>query len=443
MKLHDYQWVAVDHLRRHRGAALFLDMGLGKTAAALTALTPDHLPALVIAPKRVAENVWSAEARTWRPDLKVRVAAGRAERRIEELGAAADVTVISRDNAGDALQFAGRWNTVILDELSGYKSSRTRRHRVARKLVAGVPHVWGLTGTPSPNGLLDLWAQLFLLDGGKRLGKTLTGYRERYFTPGRQLANGVITGWNLRPGADTRIHTLLEDVCLSMSSDGRIDLPAVTYNTVTVPLPANVRSLYKRFKRDLVVNLDLLGGEVHTAANAAVLSSKLAQLTAGFMYVDDADLRGRAYTAVHSEKVTALREIIDGTGSPVLVFYRFRAEAEMIRKALPGLVHSIDEPNAVERWNAGQLPVLLDHPASIGHGLNLQYGGHTIVWASLPWSLEEWKQANARLARQGQRHPVVIHVLSAPRTVDDAVYDALRDKTRVEAALLAHLEHRL
>lgn len=394
----------------------------------------------MVAPKRVTEHVWRQEADLWRPDLKVRVAVGRPAQRREELDSPADVHCLGRDNLADALEFPGRWRTLILDESSGFKTARSVRFKTARKLVKHVDTVWELTGTPSPNGLLDLWSQVFLLDGGARLGKTFTTYRSRYFTPGPQLASGVITRWDARPGAAHRIHRLLEDLCLSMSALGRVDLPPVTFNEVVVPLPAQALSVYQRLRRDLVVNLAMLGGEVHTAANAAVLSSKLAQVSAGFLYVDDADLRGGAYTTLHHEKMAALQEIVDGTGSPVLVFYRFRAEAERIRAALPGLVHGINEPGAVDRWNAGELPVLAAHPASIGHGLNLQAGGHTIVWTSLPWALEEWLQSNGRLARQGQQHPVVIHTLVAPGTIDSSIASALIDKTSVEDALLAHLE---
>jgi SNF2 family DNA or RNA helicase len=439
-KLHPYQNVAVDHLHRNDAAGLLLDMGLGKTAVTLSALTTDHLPALVIAPKRVVENVWPTEARIWRPDLKVRVASGRKDNRLFQLGAAADVTVISRDNFASALNYPGRWNTVVFDELSSWKSPKSLRFRTAKKLIRGIQYRVGLTGTPSPNGYLDLWSQVYLLDEGERLGKTFTGYKNRYFAAGRQLPNGVVIEWNLRPGAKERIDALIEDICLAMSSDGRIKLPKVTYNTVTVPLPSAARSAYKKLKDDLVLDLTMLGGEVHTAASAAMLSSRLCQISAGFIYVDDREIRDNSYTELHKEKISAVREIVDGTGSPVLVFYRFRAELEMLKRAFPDEARTIDEPDVIAAWNNGYVPVLLAHPASAGHGLNLQHGGHTIVWTSLPWSLEEWEQANARLARQGQTEPVVIHILSAPHTVDSEVRDALLRKTSVQDALLRHLE---
>jgi SNF2 family DNA or RNA helicase len=450
LNLHGYQEVAVDHLHRNPRAALFLEMGLGKTAITLRALTPEHLPCLVTAPKRVTENVWATEAALWRPDLNMSIAAGTPAQRHKALTSGADIVVISRDNLADAVPFASWFNTFVLDELSGFKTRGTARWKTARKICgigfkknAGGPtmkHVWGLTGTPAPNGLMDLWAQTFLLDGGERLGRNLTGFRERYFIAGARLANGIITEWILRDEADKHIHTLLEDICLSMDGDGRIQLPPVTYNTVAVPLAPAVRKVYKTFKDELVADMTVLGGEVHTAGNAAVLSGKLSQITAGFTYVDDADLHDYAYDTLHKEKVNAIKEIVEGTGSPVLVFYRFRAERDLISGTLPGLVHSIDEPRVVERWNRGELPVLLAHPASAGHGLNLQRGGHTIVWASLSWNLEEFLQGNGRIARQGQPHPVVIHMLVSPDTVDEAIRRRLVEKTSVQAALLEHLE---
>lgn len=446
LTLHDYQSAAVSHLHRHPRAGLFLDMGLGKTACVLSALTPDHLPVLVTAPKRVAELVWPEECPTWRPDLSVAYAVGEPAQRKAALESGADIVVIGRDNLADAIPYAIRFNTFVLDELSGFKTRGTARWKSARRIAhhPQMKYVWGLTGTPSPNGLMDLWAQMFLLDKGARLSKTLTGFRSRYFMPGRQLANGVITEWIIRDEAEAAIHRKLEDICLSMGSEGRIDLPEVIFNRVVVPLLPKVRHLYKTIKRDMVADLEELGlmGEVHSADTAAALSSKLSQISAGFMYVRDADLRNMEYDVIHWENVRAVQEIVEGTGSPVLVFYRFTAERDMIMSKLaPGTVHDINEPDVQKKWNAGEIPVLLTHPASAGHGLNLQKGpGHTIVWASLPWSLEEWEQGNKRLHRQGQKNNVVIHTLQSPRTVDEDIWRRLYDKIEVQDALMRHLE---
>lgn len=444
--LRPYQRAAVDHLLRNPRAGLFLDMGLGKTATTLSALTPDHLPALVVAPKRVAENVWPEEQRIWRRDLRLVVAAGPPARRREALASAkrgaSDIVVISRDNFRDAEPVAPYFKTLIIDESSSFKSIQSERFKAARRMTREhLPHVWELTGTPSPNGYLDLWAQLYLLDKGQRLYSTITKYRQRYFIAKPPLPNGIIPGWVIRPGAADRINRLIEDICLSMTTEGRIDLPEMTLNEVSVGLPAAARAVYRKLSKDFIADLDLLGGEVHTAANAAVLSGKLSQLSAGFMYVDDADLRGGAYDIVHREKIAALREIIEGTGSPVLVFYRFKAEREMILAAFKGNVdvHTIDEPDWYERWNRGEIPVLLAHPTSIGHGLNLQKGGHTAVWTTPDWDSEPWDQGNKRLHRSGQQHPVMIHVLLASK-MDQTILARLRDKTTVQEALMKYLE---
>lgn len=440
--LRDYQHLAVKYIQERRRAGLFLDMGLGKTAICLSALTPDRLPALVCAPKRVAEEVWPVEVPKWRGDLTVAVASGTPKKRAAALRSGADVVVIGRDNLADAVDVADQFKTFIMDELSGFKNRASIRWKMAKKIAwaDGVENVWGLTGTPAPNGYLDLWPQIALLDNGARLGKNITAYRSRYFTPGRQLPSGVITDWDIRPGADSRINDLIEDICLSMKTEGRVKLPPVTHNVVHVPLSPTSRRIYKELKNNFIVGLELLGGEVHTAATAGVLSQRLAQITAGFMYMDDADLRDHAYDVIHRDKVAAVREIVDGTGSPVLVAYRFQAELAMLKDALGELAHTIDEPGVVAAWNAGNIPVLLVHPASAGHGLNLQFGGHSMIWATVPWSLEEYEQTNARLARSGQEHPVVIHHLISPHTVDEAVMQALRDKASIQDALMSHLE---
>lgn len=432
LTLHDYQRRAVKHLHDNPHAGLFLEMGLGKTAVVLTALTPEHLPTLVIAPKRVAENVWQAERDRWRPDLTIGIAAGSPAQRQAVLGSNHDITVIGRDNIKDVPH--GRYETIVLDELSGFKSHRSQRYKAARRLTGPAPYVWGLTGTPTPNGLMDLWSQMFLLDRGARLENGIGKYRERYFKIGAMLPQThIVTRWDLKPGAEEAIHRKISDICLSMFSDDHLDLPAVTYNAVEVPLPPKVMKIYREFKQDLVADIDLIG--VFTAASAGVLSSKLAQVSAGFLYKDD---DSSVVVPLHDEKIKAIQEIVDGTGSPVLLFYKFVAEKEEILRNIDGAV-SIDEPGAIDRWNTGQIPVLLAHPASAGHGLNLQYGGHTVVWASLPWSLEEYMQGNGRIARQGQENPVVIHHLLSPGTVDSHVLKALDKKESVQDALLNHL----
>lgn len=441
--LHDYQHTAARWLQERPRSALFLDMGLGKSASSLTALTPEHLPVVVIAPKRVAETVWGPETALWRPDLSFALAAGTREQRLKALTSGADVIALGRDNIRDLVGRKAdlRINTLVLDELSGFKAASSVRWKTARKLVKeySIKHVWGLTGTPAPNGLLDLWAQIALLDEGARLGKTMTAYRSRYFIPGRQLANGVITEWLPREGTPAKIHRLLEDICISMDGEGRLDLPPVTYNTLEIVLPPAAVRAYRDLKRDLLAQLDDVGLPV-VASNAAVMTGKLSQVTAGFLYEGDpATGPSSVYHTLHDEKIKAVREVVDGTGSPVLVFHRFRAERERLMRAFPE-ARDVTEAGAIEDWNAGRVPVLLAHPASAGHGLNLQHGGHTIVWTTLPWSLEEWEQGNGRLARQGQKFPVVVHTVAAHGTLDYVIADRLAGKADVQNALRSHLE---
>ena len=430
MKLHPYQELARDFLRQHTEAGLFLDMGYGKTAITLAALEPRHLPALVVAPKRVAEHVWPAERELWRPDLSLALAAGDPSKRIDALREHADVTVIGRDNLKEAQPV---YRTVVFDELSGYKDRNTNRWKAGRRLAMRAEHVWGLTGTPSPNGLLDLWAQLYLLDGGQRLDTSLVRYRERYFFPGRRIQNGTVVEWLLKPLADQAIHRKIDDICLSIVDE--IELPPITYNRIQVSIPASVRSAYREFQRELLVNLEMLGGDVHTAANAAVLTGKLSQLTAGFLYSDEGT---HQHDWLHNAKLDALTEVRDGTGDNLLVFYRFQAELAALRKRFPEAWH-LDDAGAIQAWNRGEVPMLLTHPQSAAHGLNLQHGGHTIVWHSLDWSLEIWQQANARLFRQGQKHPVVVHIIEVERSIDAVIDKRLQGKKFTQDALIEHL----
>ena len=445
MRLHDYQELGVKYLRKNPRSALFLDMGLGKTATVLSALEPRHLPVLVTAPKRVVELVWEEEVRLWRPDLSVVLAVGSPAQRRKALESGADIVVLGRDNLRDAVdpKIARRFSTFVIDEMSGFKNRGAARWAAARKISRQVEYVWGMTGTPSPNGLLDLWAPIFLLDEGERLGRTLTAYRQRYFFPARVLPNGVVSEWAIREGADKRIHALLEDIALSMGTEGRINLPPVTFNRVKVTLEPKVRRLYRQMKNHLVADLRSIGGlEIHSAANAAALMSKLAQLTAGFMYMDDQVNQQGEYDLVHREKMRALQEIVDSSnGESILVFYWYQQELEMLKETFGSALATLDDEDILVRWNTGQVPLLAVHPASAGHGLNLQHGGHIAVWTTLPMmNLEIWQQANKRLARQGQKHPVVIHVLEAERTVDGVQWDRLVLKEQVQTALLNHLE---
>lgn len=407
-------------------------MGLGKTATTLMALRPEHLPVLVVAPKRVAEHVWPSERDLWRPDLSIALAIGEPSQRKAALAAGAELTVISRDNLKDVRPI---YRTVVLDELSSYKSRASVRWKLARKITAKADYVWGLTGTPAPNGYLDLWPQIFLLDRGERLGTSVVGYRNRWFQAHGQLQNGTLIDWRPREGAEEKIRSLIEDICLYMEASDYLSLAEPTYNTVEVDLPPNVRKMYEQMKEDLVLDMELVGGEVHSAANAAVLSNKLCQITAGFLFSDNRD---GTYTDLHRAKLDALREIRDGTGDNLLVFYQYVPEAARIREEFPE-ARMLDEPGAISSWMKGEISMLLAHPASAGHGLNLQAGGHTIVWSSMTWDLELYMQACGRLARQGQKNPVIIHKLICPNTVDVIMDNRLDDKTSTQEGLLDHL----
>lgn len=431
MKLHPYQEQARDFLRGRDRAGLFLDMGLGKTAITLAAIEPRHLPALVVAPKRVAEHVWPVERDLWRPDLSLALAAGGPAERQAALDRRADLTVISRDNLKDA---PPGYRSIILDELSSFKARSSGRWKAGRKLTARAEHIWGLTGTPAPNGYLDLWAQVFLLDKGERLGTSSVGYRNRYFMSHGQLPNGTPIDWRPRDEAEARIREKIEDICLYMElADYFPDLP-VSVNQIKVPLSASVRSMYKTMKKDLVLGVEMLG-EIFSASNAAVLSNKLSQITAGFIFSDE---KNGTYTELHDEKLKALREVREGTGDNLLVAYSYVPEAERIRAAFPE-ARMLDEPGVIPAWSRGEVSMMLAHPASAGHGLNLQHGGHTAVWTSLTWDLELYLQFNGRLARQGQKHPVIIHQLICENTVDELKAARLDDKTFTQDGLLDHL----
>lgn len=444
--LHEHQEQAVEHLARNPRAGLFLPVGAGKTLSVLHSLTPDHLPALVVAPKQVAEHVWAQEVMKWRPELSVALAIGNPVKRAAAIMAGADITVISRDNIGTLLNSRGKpthhYRTIVLDESQSFKTKSSVRWKTARKLTQNAEHVWALTGTPAGNGLMDLWAQVYLIDNGKRLHPTLTAFRQRYFYPEKVLPNGVVAKYGLKPGAEQAIYKAIADVCLHIPLIG-LDLPDKVVNTVPVSLPPASRKLYEQLKDDMVADLDLLGGaDKMTVPSAGVLSSKLSQVTAGAIFGEttyDADtdtVSQGELVDLHTVKLEELGELVEQTEGGVLVFYRFKFEA---RRILDTYLQStmITARGAVDAWNRQEIPLLVAHPASAGAGLNLQSGGSTIVWTSLSWSAEEWIQANGRLHRQGQQASrVMVHVLTVPDTVDEKILAALEGKCSVQQALL-------
>lgn len=441
LTLRPYQQDALNWLHEKGSGVLALDMGLGKTAITLSALTPDHLPVLVTAPPRPVESVWPGETAKWRPDLTCTVAKGKNRTPALDGQVPADIVVISREQLHHVTpRQARRFNTFIVDELSGFKTRSSRRWKAARAITKDISHVWGLTGTPTPNGLLDLWPQMFLVDRGQCLETTLGSYRSRYFTAGNRLPSGVITEWHLRPGAASRIHERVRPRMLSMGTEGRVKLPPVTYNDIMIDLPAKARTAYKQLQKDLVTTA--INSGTFSAGNAATLSNRLRQLASGFMYPDaDERLPGdESYTLVHQEKLPVVDELMESAqGAPILMAYSFRAELDQLMNRYSE-ARQLKTSKDVDDWNAGKIPLLVIHPASAGHGLNLQAGGHQMTWYGLPWSLEEYQQTNKRLARSGQKHPVVINHIMVRNTVDTAVRTALRNKDSIQTSLLQTLD---
>ncbi len=438
-KPHGYQQAAIEWIYEHPACGLFLDMGLGKTVTTLTALRGiiydygDICRALVIAPKRVAEETWPAELAKWDhlADLTYSLVAGSRKDRLAALDTGADIDIIGRDNISWLVDHYGKawpYDAIVIDELSSFKSHQSKRFKALKKVRPLSKRVIGLTGTPAPNSYIDLWPQLYLLDRGARLGKTISIFRDQ-FCLGKRWPSMPVTLYEIRPGAEPEIDKQISDICISMSAADYLDMPDRTYIELPVTLPAQAMRHYKAMAKDAVMDL---GGETITAANAAVLSGKLLQLANGFAYI----MPTYDQQILHDEKLKALEELIEAAqGEPVLVFYQFKSDLDRIR-AVFDYAKTIDDDNIVAKWNAGKVPLLLLHPQSAGHGLNLQQGGRIIAWFGLPWSLEYYQQANARLYRQGQEKPVRIYHIIAKGTIDERVLEVLSGKDKRQADLL-------
>lgn len=392
---------------------------------------------LVIAPLRVAEDTWSRESEKWDHlrHLRISKVLGTAAQRKAALEADADIYVVNRENVVWLTENLRHWDfdMVVIDELSSFKNPQSKRFRALRKVIMRSSRVVGLTGTPSPNSLMDLWAEIYLLDRGERLGKTLGAYREEFFRPGAR--NGyVVYNWSLRPGCREKIEKRISDICVSMSAADYLTLPKRIDNVIPVRLTESEMTLYRTMEQEQLLHLG--DSDDIVALNAAAVMTKLLQIANGRAY----NIDGQPVD-IHRKKLEALQEIIDDTDSPVLVFYSFQHDLEAIRAVLPD-ARKLEGPKDIKDWNDGHIRVLLAHPASVGYGLNLQEGGHTIIWYGLTWSLELYQQANARLYRQGQTKPVIIHHLVAEGTVDEQVMTALQHKDMSQAALLAALKER-
>ena len=406
---------------------------------------------LVIAPKTVAEDTWSRESQKWDhlKDLRISKMLGTAKQRETAYKMDADIYVINRENVVDLVEKHGsdwKFDAIVVDESSSFKSSKAKRWRMLKRVAPLCRAVWLLTGTPNPNSLMDLWPQLYLLDQRARLGKTLTAYRDKYFNPGARKGH-IVYEWRLKPGAQDRIQKQIQDICLSMKAADWLDMPERVDVQHFVKMSPAERKIYDQFKKEKV--LPLLKGELTESfddadhavlgATAATLSGKLLQMANGAVYDDDGNV-----FQIHDRKLDALEEIAEAAGDePLLVFYNYKHDLDRIMKRFPqasSFGAGKETSDTIRAWNDGEIPMLLCHPASVAYGLNMQEGGHTIVWFGPTWSLELYQQANARLHRQGQVDTVFIHHILSDDTLDARVMEALEKKDGVQESLLNALK---
>ena len=436
-KPHEYQRYAAQFILEHPVSAIFLDCGLGKTVITLTAIEElmhdrfEVRKVLVIAPLRVARDTWPAEIRKWEHlrQLTFAVAVGSEKERMLAFWQQASIYIINRENVEWLIEKSGLsfdFDMVVIDELSSFKSYQAKRFHSLMKMRPLVRRIVGLTGTPSSNGLMDLWAEFKLLDMGQRLGRFITHYRSAYFEPDKRNQQMVFS-YRPRPGAEQEIYRLLSDITISMRSADYLKLPECVMNKVEVRLSEKERQAYDRLRKDMFLDLD--GREID-AVSAAALSNKLLQMANGAVYTNGHDV-----VKLHDRKLDALEDLLESAnGRPVLVAYWFQHDLQRIRKRFK--VREIKESRDIRDWNAGRISVGVIHPASAGHGLNLQAGGSTLIWFGLTWSLELYQQTNARLWRQGQKDTVVIHHILAKGTMDETVMKALEKKDKTQSALL-------
>lgn len=449
-KPHGYQQYVTQKMIELPFMGAWLDMGLGKTVITLTALHDlkyDRFcirKALVIAPKKVAENTWSAEASKWEhlKDLKISVVLGSAKQRIEALEAQADVYVINRENTQWVVQYyAQKWpfDVVVLDESSSFKNHRAKRFRALRGVRSKISRLIELTGTPSPHGLTDLWAQVWLLDKGERLGRTITVYRDMYFLPDKRNRTTVFS-YVPKDGAADAIYRQIQDICISMKSEDYLQLPDMVIDDIPVCLDPKARKAYEDLERTALLTVD--EEQLITATNAASLTGKLLQLCNGAVYDEEGNV-----VHVHDCKLEVFLETVEQlNGQHALVYYYFRHDLERLLGALKGSGLRVKVYRGAEderAWNAGEIDILLAQPGSCGYGLNLQGGGHHIIWFGLTWSLEEYQQANKRLHRQGQMFPVIVHRLVVQGGTDEDVIRSLGTKDGAQEALLEALKARV
>lgn len=441
---HNYQKYATDFIINHPVSAVLLEMGLGKSVISLSAINElmldyfDVSRTLVIAPLRVANSTWPDEIKKWDhlKHLNYSVVIGSEKERLDALRKPAHIYLINRENVDWLITKSGvswKFDMVVIDELSSFKSYQAKRFKSLLKVRPKIKRIVGLTGTPSSNGLMDLWAEFRLLDMGERLGRYITYYRQNFFVPDKRNQQ-MIFSYKPKDGAENKIYSLISDITISMKSKDFLKMPECVMNEVVVSLSDKEQKLYDSLKYDMVLSLE--ENEID-AINAAALSNKLLQMSNGAVYNDD-----KESLHIHDRKLDALEDLIEGTnGKPVLVVYWFKHDLEKIKDRFD--VREIKSAKDISDWNKGKIPVALIHPASAGHGLNLQAGGSTLIWFGLTWSLELYQQTNARLYRQGQDSTVVIHHILTKGTIDEDVMKALKAKERIQDALIESVKARL
>ena len=448
-KPHPYQAYCRDRIIDTKNIALFLEMGLGKTVITLDAINQlryDRLcvrRVLIIAPKKVAESTWQTEATKWQglAHLRCSTVLGSLADRKAALAKSADIYIINRENTQWLVEYykhAWPFDMVVIDESSSFKNHQAKRFKALKLVRSRINRMVLLTGTPSPQSLLDLWPQVFLLDGGARLGKTITSYRNTYFAPDKRSAT-IIYSYKLRPGSEAAIYQRISDICISMRSADYLTLPELVYNDIPVKLDAAAQKTYDALERDMLLEID---ESTITAGTAAVLTNKLLQLCNGAVYDEDGQV-----IELQNCKIDALLETIEQLhGEHAVICYNFKHDKDRLLQALAGTglrVAVYEGDKQMQAWNAGQLDLLLVQPASCGYGLNLQQGGHHIIWFGLTWSLELYQQTNKRLHRQGQEHPVFVHHLIVKGGADEDVIASLQSKDQTQESLLNALRVRL
>lgn len=441
---HDYQRYSTAFIINHPVSAVLLEMGLGKSVISLSAINElmldyfDVSRTLVIAPLRVANSTWPDEIKKWDhlKHLNYSVVIGSEKERLDALKKPAHIYLINRENVDWLITKSGipwKFDMVVIDELSSFKSYQAKRFKSLLKVRPKLKRIVGLTGTPSSNGLMDLWAEFRLLDMGERLGRYITYYRQNFFIPDKRNQQ-MIFSYKPKDGAEKKIYSLISDITISMKSKDFLKMPECVMNEVIVTLSDKEQKLYDSLKQDMVLSLE--ENEID-AINAAALSNKLLQMSNGAVYNDD-----KESLHIHDRKLDALEDLIEGAnGKPVLVAYWFKHDLEKIKDRFD--VREIKSAKDISDWNKGKIPVALIHPASAGHGLNLQAGGSTLIWFGLTWSLELYQQTNARLYRQGQDSTVVIHHILTKGTIDEDVMKALKAKERIQDALIESVKARL